>query len=829
MSKPKIEAIYPITFMQQTLLLHSLHESDDQGFLQVTCKLEGDLDVKLLKEAWQKCIQRHWALRASVHWEKIKKPVQIIHPKGIMPWTDHNLTGLSAKGREKKIAALVQGDREKGFDLTKAPVSRLALVRLDANTYQMLWSCHHILLDGWSAALIIKDVFTFYGALCKNQTATPEPLPSYSNYLSWIQKQDLAQAKHFWQQKFKGFKKPVLLAKKPTKKPVNSNVFGAQSFSLSTESTEKLQSLARQNQLTLGTLVQCSWGLLLGRYANTQDAVFGTTVSGRNTGLANMGLLAGMFTNVLPIRVHWEEKTPLSDWLKKTQSAQSGAQNFEFTTLDQIMEWTGWPGGLPLLDSLLVFENFPWTTIESGGISVKDFSGGITSTYPITLVVVPGDVLSIEVKYNKALVPKTTVTWISKQLDLLLQSLPNQAEADMAEVISSIAAPPVVKHEEDLKTAKNSIPKGLLSQNGKDRDFITPRNTTELQLAKIWEQIFGRSPIGVTENFFEIGGTSILAVRLLASIEQKLKRNLPPITLLQNPTIEALAKILNDNEVSPSWSALVPLRTTGNKPPIFCMHAGGGHVYFYHALSKYLDKDQPVYSMQPVGLDGVSAYHESIKTMAADYLKEIQSVQPKGPYALLGTCFSNAVCLEIAHQLRKMGESISLLVIVDSGGRELGRRVRVPVQIPPMQKRIKRFVGLHFKDAKNAIWKKVTKAYERLNKRWEILTETKQARKLREMQEHLGRLYEDYFWEPCDEKVTLIRSSEYNDDPNKNFHIERWTAIALRGLNVYVVPGEHLTLFEEPDVQNLASQLQECLDKAHNQPVDKDLSAVKLS
>ena len=258
------------------------------------------------------------------------------------------------------------------------------------------------------------------------------------------------------------------------------------------------------------------------------------------------------------------------------------------------------------------------------------------------------------------------------------------------------------------------------------------------------------------------------------------------------------------------------------------MHAGGGHVYFYHGLSKYLDDDQPVYSMQPVGLDGISGYHESIKTMAADYLKEIKSIQPKGPYALLGTCFSNAVCLEIAHQLRKMGESISLLVIVDSGGRELGRRIRKPIQIPPMNKRLKRFAGLHFKDAKNAIWKKITKRSEKLKKKWTILTETKHAHKLREMQEHLGKLYEDYYWEPCQERVTLIRSSEYNEDPNKNFHLERWSAIALGGLSVYVVPGEHLTLFEEPAVKHLARQLQYCLDKAHNQPATGDLSPLTL-
>ncbi len=815
MSKPKVEAIYPLTFMQQTLLLHKLHESEDQGFLQVICKLGGPLDVDLLKTSWQHCVMRHWALRASVHWEKIKKPVQIIHPESQMPWTVHDVTGLSDRAQRKKVEALKKEDRDQGFDLTKAPISRLSLIRLDTDLYQMLWSCHHLLLDGWSAALIIKDVFAFYDALFHKKTISPPQLPTYPNYLHWVQNQDLKQAKSFWQQKFEGFKTPALLAKNAGRKPVNSNAFITDVFSLSDQETDRLQSLARQHHVTLGTIIQCSWGLLLGRYSGTNDATFGTTVSGRNTGLANMELLAGMFTNVLPARINWDENTTLPEWLKVTQSAQSGTQNFEYTTLDQITDWIGWPGELPLLDSLLVFENFPWSTLEAGGVKVKDFSGGITSTYPITVIVVPGKSLKFEVKYNKSRVSKATVSWLSDQLYKLLLSLPDQAKAAVGDLGKSIKAPPVEKSPQSFKKASDKKRSTLLSQGKIEKRFITPRNHTELQITKLWEQLFGRSPIGITENFFEIGGTSILAVKLLALIEQKLDRNLPPIALLQNPTIEALAKLLNEDEAGPGWSALVPLRTKGSKSPIFCMHAGGGHVYFYYALSTYLDEDQPVYSMQPVGLDGVSAYHKSIKDMAADYIKEIQSVQPEGPYALLGTCFSNAVCLEIAHQLRKMGESISLLVIVDSGGRELGRRVWVPTPAPPIQKRLKRFVNLEFKEARDAVLKKITKRYEKLKKKWIILTETRQARNLREMQEHLGKLYGDYFWESCEEKVTLIRSSEYNDDPEKDFHIERWTAIALGGLSTHVVPGKHLTLFEEPDVQPLARQLQACLDEAH--------------
>ncbi len=827
MSKPKVEAIYPLTFMQQTLLMHSLQESDDQGFLQVSCNLEGELNIPNFETAWKKCMQRHGALRASVHWEKIKKPVQIIHPNPEMKLELLDWSKSSLKSISKKIQHFKEEDRKEGFDLTKAPLTRVTLIKMGPNVHHMIWSCHHILLDGWSSAIIFKEVFTLYQAQALGKTASLEAIPGYPSYLNWLQKQDLAEAKTFWEQQFEGFDKPSLLGYGKSNKLTSGNAYHTKSFILDEEQTKALQRRARSLQVTLNTLIQASWGLLIGLYNQQNDSTFGTTVSGRNVGLPNMDLLAGMFSNVLPIRVKWESNAPLVDWLKKLHAAQSGIQNFEYITLGQISDWINWPGKLPLLDSLMVFENFPWSSLGSDQLKVNDFSGGVTSTYPVTLMIVPGDAFQFQIKYNKYKIDIEVIDWIKTQLEQLLVAFTDNKHItvqDLVDVIDDIKVKQNLAHINEMIEGKK--PEVFL-RNNNEHNFITPRNHAELEIAKIWEQLFGRSPISVTENFFEIGGTSILAVKMLALIEEKLKCNLPPATLLKNPTIAALAKVISNEQQASNWSALVPLRTKGNKPPIFCMHAGGGHIYFYYALSKYLSDDQPIYSMQPVGLDGVSAYHQSIKEMAADYIKEIKSVQPEGPYSLLGTCFSNAVCLEIAHQLKEKGETISSFIVVDSGGRELGKRVRIPSPVPPVGWRLKRFINLEFKQAKDAVLKKISKRMEKLEKKWILLTESKQEKRLREMKQHLGKLYEDYYWKPCQQRVTLIRSSEFNDDPNKNFHLERWGALAAEGLDIHVVEGHHETLFLEPEVQNLATKLQQCLDDAYNNSVNESMRSMQ--
>lgn len=198
------------------------------------------------------------------------------------------------------------------------------------------------------------------------------------------------------------------------------------------------------------------------------------------------------------------------------------------------------------------------------------------------------------------------------------------------------------------------------------RSFVAPRDALELGLAKIWEKVLGVESVGVRDDFFELGGHSLVAGRLFAAIQKSFDRNLPPTTLLRAPTIEQLAALLRGDQEVSHWSSLVPIQT-GSRPPLFCMHAGAGTILFYYDLARELGPDQPVYGLQAQGLYGGLPPHAEVEEMAAHYASEIRTVQPSGPYLLAGFCFGGLLALAVAHQLRREGRDVALLVSFDGG------------------------------------------------------------------------------------------------------------------------------------------------------------------
>jgi thioesterase domain-containing protein/NRPS condensation-like uncharacterized protein/acyl carrier protein len=808
MQKPKIEAILPLTFMQQALLFHSLSGHQDQGFLHVKCILSGDdLNKNIFQEAWSRVVKRHEALRTSIHWEKIEKPLQVIHHDASIPWHFEDLSNLTESEQHNHLIEFKEKDQKEGLKLTKAPVSRLALFQLEKDKHLLLWSCHHILLDGWSASNIIKDVFTFYEAAVEDKRPVLEPVPSFKAYLKELQSLDETSARESWVKAMEGFDDPSLVSPSIFSEPVKKKSEYT-TLIIPSAINIRLKEYARQNRLTLNTLIQGIWALLLSAYADKKDVAFGTTVSVRSEHLENAEQMAGLFTNMLPIRIQVPKSLSLTAWLSNIQNEQTKVRNYQQVTLDQIISWIDWPGYLPVFDHLLVLENFPWDAFTRGNITVSDFGSGITTTYPLTIIVKPLEELEFTFQYDPNAILKPQLDWLSSNLETLINAVITNPQYTINEILHTLQP-----------TEKINTLNGQLKKQGKNTTqskspeaIVQPDNPMELKLSVIWADIFGRSDIGVTDNFFEIGGKSIIAVRLFAQIDTQLGFNLPPISLLQYPTIRDLAGLIGQGENNIRWKSLVPIRTKGNRPPLFCLHAKGGHVFFYNAMASYLDDDQPVYALQPKGLDGIESMYNSIEEMAKHYIEEIRSIQPQGPYVLLATCFSNAVGLEMAQQLKKAGQSISALFMVDA---------------PPGDQLI-------FKDTKKpSILKRVThniqhhsvldiskKAMRKLNKiKLKLVNpeQSKQEENLLKVQQTLNNIFNKYQRKFYDGKITLIRSGEFDKRQDKIFHIEGWLKIVSKdNLEIIVVPGHHESIFDEPEVQHLAQKIKECLTIAQN-------------
>jgi len=357
------------------------------------------------------------------------------------------------------------------------------------------------------------------------------------------------------------------------------------------------------------------------------------------------------------------------------------------------------------------------------------------------------------------------------------------------------------------------------------KKFVAPSSEIEQQLATIWEKLLNISPIGIHDNFFEIGGDSIRSIQVIAKAS-KVGINLAPDQLFEHQTIGALAKFLesknaNADTDATEWSSIVSLNKKGSKPPLFCIHSGGGHVFFYQALAKRLSPDQPLFALQPAGLDGQNSLHSSIEEMAHFYIQEMKKVQTDGPYQILGTCFSNAVGLEMAKQLQANGDTIAVLIIVDSGPQYLlGASLRGEKQT------MSRFAAMIKEGNWSGIQRKFRNRWIRSKQKVELPFKSEQEQHLQLTINNLNKLYHQYNWTPFDGKITFIRSTEFANRKDKNNHISQWEQLAKDGLDVHIVEGHHVTLFKEPEVAGLTEVIKKCLIKGERSEIRKQRSEI---
>src|SRR5690349_5976841 len=354
----QIEAIYPLSPMQQGMLFHTIYApKSGVYFHQVQCVLEGELDTLALRNAWQRVLDRHAILRTAFVWEHRKQPLQIVHPQVILPWWEEDWRGMSPSAQRERLEAYLERDREAGFILSQAPLMRCALLRTGDDVYEFIWTYHHILLDGWSIALLLKEVFAHYAAFLKRELLELSRPRPFQDYIAWLKRQNLAQAESFWRNALCGFTVPTPLGLGRVQSNSNGdgNDYGETQVELSPELTAALNSLAAQQQLTVNTLVQGGWALLLSRYSGERDVVYGATVSGRPAELAGIENMIGLFINTLPVRVRVSGGELLTDWLQRIQEHQVESRQYEFSPLIQVQGWSEVPRKLPLFESLYVF------------------------------------------------------------------------------------------------------------------------------------------------------------------------------------------------------------------------------------------------------------------------------------------------------------------------------------------------------------------------------------------------------------------------------------------------------------------------------------------
>jgi amino acid adenylation domain-containing protein len=426
--------------MQQGLLFHTLYAPASGVYCeQWSCTLHGPLQVVALQHAWQRMAERHPVLRTSFHWENRAEPFQVVHRRVEVPWRQYDWRNLVVGEQGQRLEAFLGADREQGFALSKSPLMRLTLIQMAKDVYQLVWTHHHLLLDGWSLHLLLKEVFQFYDAFCAGRELHLEVCRPYGDYIAWLQQQDLSQAEAFWRQTLQGFTTPTSLYVGSVGSDVADEEagYGEQEKRLSEALTEALLTLARRHHLSANTLVLGAWAMLMSRYSGEEDVVFGAVVSGRPATLAGAESMVGLFMNTLPVRVGVSPEASLLPWLQALQAQQVEARHYEYSPLVQVQRWSNVPPRLALFDTLFVFENYPGrAAVQEWVRSLKIRQVHIVprTNYPLTMLVIPGPELVLRLSYQCARFASATMTRMLGHLQTLLEGMiadPGQRLGDL--------------------------------------------------------------------------------------------------------------------------------------------------------------------------------------------------------------------------------------------------------------------------------------------------------------------------------------------------------------------------------------------------------------
>ncbi|MEM7351937.1 MAG: amino acid adenylation domain-containing protein [Acidobacteriota bacterium] len=370
--KDLVADIYPLSPMQEGMLFHTLLAPESGVYLlQTRYLLNGTVEVESFRQAWQRAVDRHPVLRTAFMWENLEKPVQVVYKEVPLLFETCDWQNLAAGERERQTGELLATDRKTGFDLSKAPLIRLRLIRHAAQSYELIFTYHHLLLDAWSGPQLLGEIFNDYSALVSSALASSTPdaggaqaLPTrrpYRDYIAWLQAQSPQEAESFWRRQLAGFHTPTPL---PSDRPASehSASSGAHSTLVRTlpdELTSQLAATARRYQVTMNSLLQSTWGLLLSSYSGSRDVLFGVVTSGRPTDLRGADSMIGLFINTVPVRVQLTPGTTLPELWQSLQQRQIELQQYEFCPLVDVQSWSEVPRSQKLFDSIFIFANVP--------------------------------------------------------------------------------------------------------------------------------------------------------------------------------------------------------------------------------------------------------------------------------------------------------------------------------------------------------------------------------------------------------------------------------------------------------------------------------------
>ncbi|MFE0019384.1 amino acid adenylation domain-containing protein [Amycolatopsis sp. NPDC059021] len=434
MESSPLEDILPLSPMQEGMLFHTLLDpGSGVDFEQLLYRFDGPLEEAALEKAWQQVVARHSALRARLLWQGVDRPLQLIERTVRVPFTVLDWSG-DGFARAERLDEWLERDRRQGIALAEAPLLRVTLFRVAAREHLMVLSFHHVLLDGWSVRLVLRDLMTYYRAAVRGRPSTLEPAPKYSSFLRWLAAQDTAAAERYWKAELADFSAPTKIT---ADRPGTDDGFATVELELDAEESARLREFARTQRITVNTVLQGAWALLLSRYTGERDVVFGATMSTRPPEAERVESMVGLMINTLPLRVRVERARPVGAWLRSVQEAQLALRQYDYTPLVLAQSSSGVPQGTPLFETLLVFENYPAAAAEdqpADGLELVPMGARERNGYPLSVVAAVRDLLRMEITYDRSRFDRDRADLLAGHLRTLLLGLSADPAAAVGDV-----------------------------------------------------------------------------------------------------------------------------------------------------------------------------------------------------------------------------------------------------------------------------------------------------------------------------------------------------------------------------------------------------------
>jgi thioesterase domain-containing protein/acyl carrier protein len=776
--------------------------SDQRSWVQDPCKsnsavyniplawrIRGGLDHKALRSALQEVHRRQPALR-SVYRVLDDQLVEIVLPPRpiAVPVTD--LTGLESVQAETRARQLAVKEASQPFDLAHEPGLRVRLVKFAPAEYLLVLVTHHLVCDDWSTGILHRDVFTLYQALVTGESAAlPEvDLFSYGDFIRWHQKQlqgkGLGSRLAFWKKQLAG-KSDFHHLQTDHPRPSRRSHRGAiEQETLPEPLTNSLKALSHQERVSLFMVMLAAFVCVLHRYSGHDDIALGSCAANRPR--ADIEALIGRFANDLLVRTSLSGNPTFRELLGRVRNGALTVYSYQdlpFAQLAEEIEPQSDPGRSPLFQVMFILQDAPKEKLQIPGLTLTWFPLDMgTAKYDLCVWLSVQDGLQVTLEYNSDLFEAATIRGVLDEYKKVLETMVNNPQG-------RISADPF---------ANKRTPAGMQPAHVSQPELARRRDGLESQLVAIWESGFNKRPIDVHDDFFELGGDSLLAVKLFARIEKVFHLKIPLVTLVQAPTIEKLGKVILQSTESDIGGLLVAIQAGGSRPPLYCVHGQSGNLLIYRSLAQHLGADQPVYGLQPQGMDGKLPPLNRVEDMAARYIQEIQAIQPQGPYHLTGYCMGGNIALEMAQQLRKQGEMVGLLALLDSYNVGRMRPAFQDTVRFSLQKCWFGWKHLLLTDSRN----KLTFLQRRLDELRNPPSDLSDSNEIAALS-YVAKAYAG----------TILHVKPLRQYARYNDRRLGWEELAGGGLATFTLPIYPGQMFEEPFVRALAAKLRSSMDK----------------